>query len=64
MTPEPIHKLMQAYFSGKATPEQLSELEDWLREDAAHVREFVAEAKRDLPASFVASGRKSEPTGA
>lgn len=32
---------MQAYYSGKASPGQLQDLEAWLREDPKHVRLFV-----------------------
>jgi hypothetical protein len=39
--PEQINHIMQAYFSGQATPEQIDALEAWLREDASHVRWFV-----------------------
>jgi hypothetical protein len=39
--PQQINDILQAYFNGKATPEQIQTLEAWLREDASHVRLFV-----------------------
>jgi hypothetical protein len=35
------HRLLQVYFSGRATPDEIEALQDWLREDASHVDRFV-----------------------
>lgn len=36
-----VHELIQAIFSGEATPQQVRALEDWLLEDSSHVQLLV-----------------------